>query len=283
MEKGGLRGFVEIFNKEKKDKKDGILIGEAMCQKNYEPQITPFGASTEKNEVERLTLFLEQREMGLGQTIQVESLFNIHEPLASILKKLNYDVKATYRRTPEDLERICSLSNHIIIIDEANDLNARVLPYLKRVIDAGVPIVFAGLPKVRTFLASEHPDILSHLKVLVLYPIIVEDFIMEYKKSFKAEVIEKIYMAVHGDMRKFEEICTDCLDRAKELKYSFVYLNLALKWVGPFEPSRCPGPHRAAEAPETSGWIQGGQRRGPGYPGRYSLCTGRPGYGLSAN
>jgi len=56
------------------------------------------------------------------QTIQVESLFNIHETLASILKKLNYDVKATYRRTPEYLERVCSLSNHVIIIDEANEL-----------------------------------------------------------------------------------------------------------------------------------------------------------------
>jgi len=165
------------------------------------------------------------------QVIRVESLFNIHETLASILKKLNYDVKATYRRTPEYLERICSLSNHIIVIDEANDLNTRVWPYMKRIIDAEVPIVFAGLPKVRTFLASEHPDILSRLKVLVLYPIIVEDFILAYKKDFKAEAVEQIYMAVRGDMRKFEEICTDCLDRAKELKYSFVDLNLALEFI----------------------------------------------------
>ncbi len=165
------------------------------------------------------------------QVIRIESLFNIHETLASILKKLNYDVKATYRRTPEYLERICSLSDHIIVIDEANDLNIRVWPYLKRIIDAEVPIIFAGLPKVRTFLASEHPDILSRLKVLVLYPIVVEDFILAYKKDFKAEAVEQIYMAVRGDMRKFEEICTDCLDRAKELKYSFVDLDLALKFI----------------------------------------------------
>ncbi len=118
-----------------------------------------------------------------------------------------------------------------LIIDEVNDLNPRVWPYLKRIIDAEVPIVFAGLPKVRTFLASEHPDILSRLKVLVLYPIVVEDFILEYKKHFKAEAIEQIYMAVRGDMRKFEEICTDCRDRAKELNYSFVDLNLALEFI----------------------------------------------------
>ncbi len=105
------------------------------------------------------------------QVIRVESLFNIHETLASILRKLSYDVKPTYRRTPEYLERICNLKNHIIVVDEANDLNSRVRPFMKRIIDAEVPVIFAGLPKVRASLAGEHPDILSRLKVLVLYPI----------------------------------------------------------------------------------------------------------------
>ena len=54
--------------------------------------------------------------------------------------------------------------------------------------------VFAGLPKVRTFLSSEHPDILSRLKTLILYPIVVEDFIQEYK-DVEAEAIEQIYVA----------------------------------------------------------------------------------------
>ncbi|MDD4273456.1 MAG: hypothetical protein PHG14_06995 [Desulfobacter postgatei] len=54
-----------------------------------------------------------------------------------------------------------------------------VWPYLKPIIDAGVPVVFAGLPKVRTYLNRNHPDILSRLKTLILYPIVVEDFISE--------------------------------------------------------------------------------------------------------
>jgi len=74
---------------------------------------------------------------------------------------------------------------------------------MKRIIDAGVPIVFAGLPKVRTFLTSEHPDILSRLKILVLYPIVVEDFIAEYS-DIKPEAVEQLYMAANGDMRKFK-------------------------------------------------------------------------------
>lgn len=176
------------------------------------------------------TRFLELLRPKKLHAIWVESLFNIHETLASILKELNYDTTATYRRSPQYLKMICNLSNCFIIIDEASDLDARVWPYLKRIIDAGVPIVFAGLPKVRTYLSRTHPDILSRLKTLVLYPIVVEDFIAEYK-DIQQEAIEQIYMAVRGDMRKFKEICTDCRDRAKELNYKFVDLNLALEFI----------------------------------------------------
>ncbi len=181
------------------------------------------------------TRFLELLRPKKLHAIWVESLFNIHETLASILKELNYDTTATYRRTPQYLKRICNLSNCFIIIDEASDLDYRVWPYLKRIIDAGVPIVFAGLPKVRTFLTREHPDILSRLKTLILYPIVVEDFIVEYK-DIQQEAIEQIYMAVRGDMRKFQEICTDCRDRAKELNYKFVDLNLALEFISDLPP-----------------------------------------------
>ena len=181
------------------------------------------------------TRFLELLRPKKLHAVWVESLFNIHETLASILKELNYDTTATYRRTPQDLKIICKMSNCFIIIDEANDLDTRVWPYLKRIIDARVPIVFAGLPKVRTYLTHNHPDILSRLKTLVLYPIIVEDFIVEYK-DIQQEAIEQIYVAVKGDMRKFKEICTDCRDRAKELNYKFVDLNLALEFISDLPP-----------------------------------------------
>jgi len=181
------------------------------------------------------TRFLELLRPKKLHAVWVESLFNIHETLASILNELNYDAIATYRRTPQYLKMICNLSNCFIIIDEANDLDTRVWPYLKRIIDARVPIVFAGLPKVRTYLVRNHPDILSRLKTLILYPIIVEDFIVEYK-DIQQEAIEQIYMSVKGDMRKFKEICTDCRDRAKELNYKFVDLNLALEFISDLPP-----------------------------------------------
>jgi len=181
------------------------------------------------------TRFLQLLHPKKLHAIWVESLFNIHETLASILQELNYDTRATYRRTPQYLKMICGLSNCFIIIDEANDLDIRIWPFLKRIIDAKVPVVFAGLPKVRTYLSRNHPDILSRLKTLILYPIVVEDFISEYS-DIQPEAIEQIYMAVKGDMRKFKEVCTDCRDKAKELKYQFVDINLALEFISDLPP-----------------------------------------------
>ncbi|MFH0727928.1 MAG: ATP-binding protein [Pseudomonadota bacterium] len=173
------------------------------------------------------TRFLQLIQPKKRRPVWVESLFNVHEFLASILKDLNYEASASYRRSPGYLKLICGLSDFFLVIDEANDLDRRVWPYLKRIIDAEVPVIFAGLPKVRTFLTSEHPDILSRLKTLTLYPIEVEDFILEYK-DFESEAIEQIYAHVKGDMRKFEEFRTDCRQKAKELNHSFVDVNLVL-------------------------------------------------------
>ncbi len=181
------------------------------------------------------TRFLELLKPKKLQGVWVESLFNVHEILASILQGLNYEAVATYRRTPQHLKLIRNLPDYYIIIDEANDLDKRVWPYLKRIMDAHVPIVLAGLPKVRTYLTSQHPDILSRLKTLTLFPIVVEDFILEYN-DFESEAIEQIYVASRGDMRKFKEICTDCRDKAKELDHSFVDLNLVVDFLSNLYP-----------------------------------------------
>ncbi len=165
--------------------------------------------------------------------VWVESLDNIHETLASILEQLDFDVKPSYIHKSRHLKMIRELTGFIILIDEAVDLDPRVWPYLKRLIDAEIPIVFAGLPKVRTFLANEHPDILSRLKVLNLYPIVVEDFILDYK-DFEPEAVEQIYAATNGDMRKFKEICADCRDKAKELQLKIVDVDLALSFLTDF-------------------------------------------------
>ena len=177
------------------------------------------------------TRFLELLQPKKLMPVRLESLDNKHEIMASILQALNYDALASHYRTSAHLKKICRLSGFIIVIDEANDLDPRVWPYFKRIIDSGIPMVFAGLPRVQTFLASEHPDILSRLKILKLFPIVVEDFIEKYKQIITPEAVEQIYAATNGDMRKFEEICSDCIDEAKALGYSLVDINLALSFL----------------------------------------------------
>jgi thymidine kinase len=183
------------------------------------------------------TRFLELIKPKKLMPVGLESLDNKHEILASILQGLDYESIASHWRTSAYLKKICTLSGFFIVIDEANDLDRRVWPYFKRLIDAAIPMVFAGLPNVRTYLASEHPDILSRLKVLTLFPIVVEDFIEKYRKNISQEAIEQIYATTNGDMRKLEEICNDCIDKAKELKYSLVDINLALTFLTNVPPS----------------------------------------------
>ena len=163
--------------------------------------------------------------------IRIESLDNKHELLASILKALNYEAMGSHWQTSENLKKICSLTGFFLIIDESNDLDSRVWPYFKRIMDSGTSIIFAGLPTVRTYLASNHPDILSRLKILTLIPIAVEEFIEKYKNEITSGAIEQIYISTNNDMRKFEEICVDCIEKAKELKYSIVDINLALSFL----------------------------------------------------
>jgi thymidine kinase len=182
------------------------------------------------------TRFLELIQPKKLTSVRLESLDNKHEMLSSILQALNYEAAASHWRTSAHLKKVCSLSGFIILIDEANDLDRRVWPYFKRIMDSGTPMIFTGLPTVRTYLASEHPDILSRLKVLTLFPIIVEDFIEKYQHIITPEAIEQIYAATHGDMRKFKEICNDCIDKAKELKYSIVDINLALTFLTNLPP-----------------------------------------------
>lgn len=176
--------------------------------------------------------------------ISLESLDKTHELLASILQQFNVDEKPAYHLMSQHLRQINGLSGFTIMVDEANDLDDRVWPYFKRMMDARIPIIFAGLPKIRTFLAQNHPDILSRLKVLVLYPIMVDDFILEYQ-DFEADAIEQIYISANEDMRRFKEICTDCRDKADELKVDKVDINLALSFLSNYSINHFP--HKSSQ------------------------------------
>jgi hypothetical protein len=58
--------------------------------------------------------FLELLNPKKLQGVWVESLFNVHEILASILQGMNYEAVATYRRTPHHLKMIRNLEDFIL-------------------------------------------------------------------------------------------------------------------------------------------------------------------------
>lgn len=176
-----------------------------------------------------LTL-IESKKLKL---ISLESLDKTHELLASILQQLNFDEKPAYHLMSQHLRQINGLSGFALLVDEANDLDHRVWPYFKRMIDSQIPIVMTGSPKLRTYLANSHPDILSRLKVLVLHPITVNDFIQHYQ-NFEVQAIEQIYISSNSDMRRFKEICTDCQDKADELKLKKIDINLAMSFLSTY-------------------------------------------------
>ncbi len=180
--------------------------------------------------------FLELIKPPNLQVVKLESLDKTHQLLAAILQQLKYDALPAYHMMSQHLKMISEINDFIIIVDETNDLDKRVWPYFKRIMDAQIPIIFAGLPKVRTYLTHEHPDILSRLKILQLFPIRIEDFIRDYE-DFESEALEQIYASAGGDMRRFKEICADCRDKASELKQKVVNVNLALSFLKDFQPS----------------------------------------------
>lgn len=114
------------------DKKDGILMGEAMCQKNYEPQVTSCGVSTEKNEVEQLSFFLEQREMHIDQI----RLIKAHEKglTLEIAKQIYAQHQERYTNVSKIIEQPSktvgqALFNAFLVDYERHQRSTHVAPY----------------------------------------------------------------------------------------------------------------------------------------------------------
>jgi len=150
--------------------------------------------------------------------VWVESLGGVHHILAEILSQVAYecDPKAHLKmKHLSEIRKYCA-GNAIVIIDECNDLQPVVWPYLKRIMDAGVPILLAGLPKVKYFLREKHGDILSRLKIIDLQSVGVDDFKKKFV-IFEPEAIDVVYGESGGNMRRMEELIDDCIDKFEEI------------------------------------------------------------------
>jgi len=174
---------------------------------------------------------LKQVKPRKRRRIEVESLSPVPHLLADILTQSDYTCKATHFRNMEHLDLICrSVKDAVIIIDEANDLRPQAWPYLKRIMNAEIPVVLAGLPIVRNYLREKHEDILSRLKIMDLTPLDVESWKMNLK-VFEPDAIEVIYGAAQGNMRVLEELVDDCMDKIRELKLEKVSMDIVTMFI----------------------------------------------------
>ncbi len=163
-------------------------------------------------------------------TAYLESLGPLHYLLGSILKRLDYNCTPQKTKIMEYLETICSIKDAVIIIDEADDIRQEIFPYIKRIMNAGIPVIYAGLPTLKTRLKEKHEDILSRLKILNLQPVSVEEF-KKNLPQFEPDALEVIYGASSGNMHRFNDICDDCLDKMYELKMEKINMEIVEMFI----------------------------------------------------
>ncbi len=174
--------------------------------------------------------FLDQIRPKKRTIVHAESLSPRHYLLGSILQKLGYDCKPQKSKIMEYLDAICDIKDALIIIDDAGDLRVEVFPYLKRVMDAGKPVIMAGMPAFETRLKEKHVDIFSRLKILHLSPVSVEE-LKKHLPKFEPDALEVIYGASLGNMHHFVNIRDDCLDQIAELKMNKVTMEIVQMFI----------------------------------------------------
>jgi len=116
------------------NKEDGGLIGEAVCQKNYEAPTSSSGPIIENNEVEQITQFLEQQGMRLDQIVLIKAhekgltlkmtkaIYEQHQNrYTDFLKKINQ---------PNDAKGK-ALFNAFLVDYERHHRNTNVAPYAR--------------------------------------------------------------------------------------------------------------------------------------------------------
>jgi hypothetical protein len=181
------------------------------------------------------TEFLRNIKPSGRRVVWCESTSSPYQMLPDILRQSGKNVKASFIRTPQYLRMICEMPDSVLMIDEANDLKNTVFPYLKRFMNAGIPIVMAGrtddYTDIEAMLGGRYQDILSRFRVLRLKSLSVE----ELKKSltdFDPDAAELIYGASNGNLRVFYDHVEDCREKLTETGEKRVSAEIAMSFVG---------------------------------------------------
>jgi len=174
------------------------------------------------------TTFLEMIQPKKRIISKVCALGSLNYFLISILRKCEYNFAPKINRSAEYLQAICSIKNTAVIIDDVHDLRPYVFRYIKRIMDAKIPVIMTAPPETQVILKENHEDISCRLKVLNLPSIGVEDF-KSHLPQFEPDTLEVIFGASFGNMWVFNEMCEACFDEIRSLKQKKVSMDIVEK------------------------------------------------------
>ncbi|MBF0609470.1 MAG: AAA family ATPase [Magnetococcales bacterium] len=164
------------------------------------------------------------------KAIWAESLYSYKYFLTDILSKSVISISPKIKSRDHYLRTILKLKDIFIIIDEAAYLEKKLLPFIKRIMDASIPVIMIGLPTFEQTLTNNYPDILSRLKILRMERLPVDD-VIKATPHIDKDALEMIYGHAMGNMRKFIEVYYDCYDKMKLLKLEQINAEIAYQFI----------------------------------------------------
>jgi len=168
----------------------------------------------------------------LKKIITIESLDPIESILADIINQVNQEgAVGTRTRVPRHLRKVRSLKNIGIMVDEAHELRRSTWPYFKRIMDSGIPILFAGMPELRDYIEERHGDIRSRLRVFELEEVAREEITSHICEKIPEEVLKYLLGFCDSNMRYFFEYLEDCKRMAKKMGKDQIDMEVAEKVV----------------------------------------------------
>ena len=151
--------------------------------------------------------------------IRIESLDAIEKILAHILNESGFNVPSTRNSLSDNLKKIKDeLTGVVLLIDEAQELKRSCWPYMKRIMDSSIPIIFAGTKELKSTLLNKHKDILSRVVRLELQQIDRMDIENKHSENADRDAIQYLLGKTESNMRIYFEYFEQCMARAKELK-----------------------------------------------------------------
>jgi energy-coupling factor transporter ATP-binding protein EcfA2 len=162
--------------------------------------------------------------------IQVDSLGTTHHILCSVLKKCNFNFSAKTNKNIQYLKAVCQLKDILLIIDDASDLKPMFFRFIKRIMDANIPIIMISRPEILPILKQENDDVFARLRILQLPPLTSVQ-IKNNTDIFEKEALEVVSGFSLGNLFLLKDIWEEGLEKLKSANLSKITISLVQKII----------------------------------------------------